>query len=99
MRLLPLGDLGVEEVLGAAGGIGQSVCRYFAGEGAAIAAIDKNASVKSFASELKHEGMKIAYAVADVGDGIPLATLGLTVKGSGDIYSASRNDFGPRGQI
>ena len=55
-------------VTGAAGGIGQSVCRYFAGEGAAIAAIDKNASVKSFASELKHEGMKIAYAVADVGD-------------------------------
>ncbi len=29
-------------VTGAAGGIGQSVCRYFPGEGAAIAAIDKN---------------------------------------------------------
>jgi NAD(P)-dependent dehydrogenase (short-subunit alcohol dehydrogenase family) len=29
-------------VTGAAGGIGQSVCRYFAGEGAAIAATDKN---------------------------------------------------------
>ena len=29
-------------VTGAAAGVGQSVCRYFAGEGAAIAAIDKN---------------------------------------------------------
>jgi NAD(P)-dependent dehydrogenase (short-subunit alcohol dehydrogenase family) len=34
----------VVAVTGAAGGIGQAVCRYFAEEGAAIAAIDKKAS-------------------------------------------------------
>lgn len=55
-------------VTGAAGGIGQAVCRYFAGEGAAIAAIDKNESVKSFADELRREGVKIAHATADIGD-------------------------------
>lgn len=55
-------------VTGAAGGIGQAVCRYFASEGAAIAAIDKNESVKSFADELKREGGKAAHAVADIGD-------------------------------
>jgi NAD(P)-dependent dehydrogenase (short-subunit alcohol dehydrogenase family) len=58
----------VVAVTGAAGGIGQAVCGYFAGEGAAIAAIDKNAGVESFASELRQEGVKIAYAVADIGD-------------------------------
>ncbi len=58
----------VVAVTGAAGGIGQAVCRYFAGEGAAIAAIDKNASVKSFASELQREGVKVANAAADIGD-------------------------------
>lgn len=55
-------------VTGAAGGIGQAVCRYFAGEGAAIAAIDKKASVKAFAGDLKQEGVKIAHAVTDIGD-------------------------------
>lgn len=58
----------VVAVTGAAGGIGQAVCRYFAAEGAAIAAIDKNASVKSFASELQQEGVKVAHAAADIGD-------------------------------
>lgn len=58
----------VVAVTGAAGGIGQAVCRYFAGEGAAIAALDKNASVKSFTGELKQEGVKIAHAIADIGD-------------------------------
>ena len=58
----------VVAVTGAAGGIGQAVCRYFAGEGAVIAALDKNASVKSFADDLKQEGVKIAHGVADIGD-------------------------------
>ncbi|WP_119390080.1 SDR family oxidoreductase [Taklimakanibacter lacteus] len=58
----------VVAVTGAAGGIGQAVCRYFAGEGAAIAAIDKKDSVASFAAELRREGTKIAHATADIGD-------------------------------
>lgn len=58
----------VVAVTGAAGGIGQAVCRYFAGEGAVIAAIDKKDSVASFAEELRREGAKIAHATADIGD-------------------------------
>lgn len=58
----------VVAVTGAAGGIGQAVCRYFASEGAVIAAIDKKEAVTSFADELKREGARTAHAVADVGD-------------------------------
>lgn len=58
----------VVAVTGAAGGIGQAVCRYFAGEGAVIAAIDKKETVISFADELKRDGVKTAQAVADIGD-------------------------------
>ena len=58
----------VVAITGAAGGIGQSLCRYFAGEGAVIAAIDKNASVEEFALVLASEGISITPAVADVGD-------------------------------
>lgn len=63
----------VVAVTGAAGGIGQAVCRYFAQEGAAIAAIDKKESVSSFAAELMREGVKIAHATADVGDAAAVA--------------------------
>lgn len=58
----------VVAVTGAAGGIGQAVCRYFAGEGAVIAAIDKKETVISFADELKRDGVKTAQAVVDIGD-------------------------------
>jgi NAD(P)-dependent dehydrogenase (short-subunit alcohol dehydrogenase family) len=63
----------VVAVTGAAGGIGQAVCRYFAGEGAAIAAIDKKDTVISFAEELKRDGVKTAHAVADIGDATSVA--------------------------
>jgi NAD(P)-dependent dehydrogenase (short-subunit alcohol dehydrogenase family) len=54
----------VVAITGAAGGIGQSLCRYFAGEGARIAAIDKSAEVENFAHALP----KSLGIVADVGD-------------------------------
>lgn len=63
----------VVAVTGAAGGIGQAVCRYFAGEGAVIAAIDKKDTVISFADELKRDGVKTAHAVADIGDAASVA--------------------------
>lgn len=63
----------VVAVTGAAGGIGQAVCRYFADQGAAIAAIDKKTSVTAFADELKRGGVKTAYAVADIGDAVAVA--------------------------
>jgi NAD(P)-dependent dehydrogenase (short-subunit alcohol dehydrogenase family) len=63
----------VVAVTGAAGGIGQAVCRYFAEEGAAIAALDKKPSVTSFADELKRDGVKTAHAVADIGSPASIA--------------------------
>ena len=50
-------------ITGAAGGIGQSLCRHFASEGAAIAAIDKSPAVVEFAKEIG-----ASHAIADVGD-------------------------------
>jgi NAD(P)-dependent dehydrogenase (short-subunit alcohol dehydrogenase family) len=57
----------VVAVTGAAGGIGQELCRYFAAEGAAIAALDKSPKVEHFATELKSRASRVAHAVADVG--------------------------------
>jgi len=58
----------VVAITGAAGGIGQALCRYFAGEGAAIAALDNNPAVEGFVQELKTKGGSVAHAVGDVGD-------------------------------
>ena len=58
----------VVAITGAAGGIGQALCRHFAGEGAPIAAIDKSPTVENFIKGLQGEGIKAAHAVADVGD-------------------------------
>ena len=62
----------VVAITGAAGGIGQSLCRYFANEGAVIAAIDKSASLTDFAAELVNEKVSVRHVIADVGD--PRAT-------------------------
>ena len=59
----------VVAITGAAGGIGQSLCAYFAAEGAMIAAIDRSSAVEAFAA-----GLGIAHAVADVGDPDAVAT-------------------------
>ena len=58
----------VVAITGAAGGIGQNLCRYFAGEGASISAIDKSAALVDFAAELAEEGVAIRHAIVDVGD-------------------------------
>jgi NAD(P)-dependent dehydrogenase (short-subunit alcohol dehydrogenase family) len=55
-------------ITGAAGGIGQALCRYFADEGAAIAALDKSEKVVAFTNELSRQGHKAMHAVVDVGD-------------------------------
>jgi NAD(P)-dependent dehydrogenase (short-subunit alcohol dehydrogenase family) len=58
----------VVAITGAAGGVGQSLCRYFIDEGATIAAIDKNASVDRLAADLQTTAGTLCHAVADVGD-------------------------------
>ena len=60
----------VVAITGAAGGIGQSLCRYFAGQGAHIAAIDKSPSLEGFMQESWKEGVRTAHAVIDIGDEI-----------------------------
>ena len=53
---------------GAAGGIGQSLCRLFIDEGAKIAAIDKKASLEGLAAELNADAKRFAHAVADISE-------------------------------
>ena len=63
----------VVAITGAAGGIGQSLCRYFIDEGARIAAIDKNVSVERLAAEMNVAARTMSHAVADVGDPVQVA--------------------------
>ena len=53
----------VVAITGAAGGIGQSLCRHFKAEGAVVAAIDKKPEVEDFARETCD-----AWTVVDVGN-------------------------------
>ena len=58
----------VVAITGAAGGVGQSLCRYFIGQGAKIAAIDKSAGVEALVVEMNAPGGTFAHAVADISD-------------------------------
>jgi NAD(P)-dependent dehydrogenase (short-subunit alcohol dehydrogenase family) len=58
----------VVAITGAAGGIGQSLCRHFAAEGAHIAGIDKSEALQAFMGEAWAKGVKTAHAVLDVGN-------------------------------
>jgi len=53
-------------ITGAAGGIGQMLCRWFGNEGATIAALDRSDAVNAFADTLRADGIKVIPAVADV---------------------------------
>ena len=61
-------DNKVIAITGAAGGIGQSMCRFFGSLGAAIAALDVSPRVIDFVQDLKASGIKSAAAIADIGD-------------------------------
>jgi NAD(P)-dependent dehydrogenase (short-subunit alcohol dehydrogenase family) len=58
----------VVAITGAAGGIGQELCSYFGGQGAAIAALDRSETVTAFAECLRRDGVRIEPAVVDIGD-------------------------------
>ena len=55
-------------VTGAAGGIGQDLCRHFAARGAAVAALDRRPEVEDLARRLDAEGTAAAAAVANIAD-------------------------------
>ena len=72
----------VVAITGAAGGIGQALCRYFGGEGAHIAALDKSGTVAAFASELSAAGIKNVAETLDVADAAAVARVFNTVAAS-----------------
>ncbi len=53
-------------VTGAAGGIGQELCRHFGARGAAVGALDRRPEVEDFARELSAGGVSAAAALADI---------------------------------
>ncbi len=59
-------------ITGAAGGIGQSLCRYFADEGAVIAALDKSPETEAFARDSTNRNAR-GYVV-DVGDAVAVSS-------------------------
>jgi NAD(P)-dependent dehydrogenase (short-subunit alcohol dehydrogenase family) len=58
----------VVAITGAAGGIGQELCRYFAEQGAWIAALDRAESVLQLADALRAAGHNIEAAIVDIVD-------------------------------
>lgn len=63
----------VVAITGAAGGIGQELCRQFGREGATIFAVDKKETVLVFADELAEEGIVAHAKVCDIGDASAIA--------------------------
>lgn len=63
-------------ITGAAGGIGQELCRHFGRAGAIIYALDKKDTVIAFAKELAKEGILCHPLVVDVGN-VQLVEAGL----------------------
>ena len=61
-------DSKVVIITGAAGGIGQELCKHFGARGASIGALDNRDLVADFVGEIREQGIKAAAAVADVGD-------------------------------
>ena len=55
-------------ITGAAGGIGQALCRYFGAQGATIGLIDQSETVDSVAEQLVSEGIKAAAVRVDISD-------------------------------
>ena len=72
----------VVAITGAAGGIGQELCRHFGGEGAAIAAIDLSPAVTDFARTLNDSGIRAEASIADIGDANAVAAAFASLQGS-----------------
>ena len=71
-------------ITGAAGGIGQTLCRLFGGEGATILAIDKSDRVLGLVEALAAEGFTAKAAIVDIGSAEAVAAA-FTSAGAIDI--------------
>jgi NAD(P)-dependent dehydrogenase (short-subunit alcohol dehydrogenase family) len=69
----------VVAITGAAGGIGQVLCRYFGEQGAAIAALDRSDTVTSFAERLRADAIIVDAAIVDIGDAEAVASAFATI--------------------
>ena len=75
-------------ITGAAGGIGQWLCRFFGEEGATIAALDRNDKVHALAEALGKDGIVVKSAVADIADA---ASVAAAFKGFGEVHVLVNN--------
>lgn len=75
-------------ITGAAGGIGQWLCRFFGAAGARIAALDRSAAVMEFADTLRSEGIDATGAVADIASADAVAA---AFGGFGDVHVLINN--------
>lgn len=75
-------------ITGAAGGIGQWLCRYFGEEGATIAALDRNDKVHALAETLGKDGIVVKPAVADIADAAAVAA---AFKSFGEVHVLVNN--------
>lgn len=75
-------------ITGAAGGIGQWLCRFFGAEGATIAALDRSDKVHGLVPALAKDGITVKAAVADIADA---AAVQAAFTGFGDVHILINN--------
>ena len=75
-------------ITGAAGGIGQWLCRFFGEQGATIAALDRAEGVLALPDKLGKDGITVKSAVADIADAAAIAE---AFAGFGDVHILINN--------
>ena len=80
-------------ITGAAGGIGQWLCRFFGEEGATIAALDRSEKVLELPQTLGADGIAVKAAVANVDDASAVAA---AFAGFGEVHILINNAGGSK---
>jgi NAD(P)-dependent dehydrogenase (short-subunit alcohol dehydrogenase family) len=80
-------------ITGAAGGIGQSLCRFLGEAGATIAALDRSDKVLELPQKLAADGIAVKAAVANVDDASAVAA---AFAGFGEVHILINNAGGTR---
>ena len=75
-------------ITGAAGGIGQWLCKFFGEEGATIAALDRSEKVLALPETLGKEGISVKAATADIADSDAVAR---AFAGFGEVHILINN--------
>lgn len=78
-------------ITGAAGGIGQWLCRFFGEEGATIAALDRSDKVNELVDTLGRDGITVKPAVVQITDADAIAA---AFAGFGDVHVLINNAGG-----